>query len=926
MKLGAYLCSFILPLVVSTAAFAGPADEKVLGLVRESRALMAEGKNEEALDKVKDALAVEGAGTYALANVYNVYSDWARAAGKTETADKSLLKAYDFLLKARDDASGQERRRIAGVAAGVADRLEKSAAGAKLLSDYRKAKNQKESEIRKAKIEALAAKRKAELAEKKAKRQRKGAKADLSKKVNPLNRWKTQVKAREFPGGQRPFPDKFPYTREDMYKTTAPVKKNRARGGMDLFRQTYEQLRKYGVQNALNWWEYILEKPTKINVTDAERAPLWNWYAYYANLANDHSRVLQGFAKLKQYNSHPSGHTAYRASPSVKMYQDLAAFPKREEEIEFPTKNIWVEETKTVHAKDFGWNENDATECLQKALDSGATTIIVDKMPSHWRIKGVKVGSNKSIIFEDGVKILAERENAEKNLRKALFNLHKSENVFIEGRGQVYVGVHETAAERNRYVKDYGADAFVLLMARNVVIRNLTIAENGDDAIVIGGVHGINTNIYIEDCVLDHNSRQAMSITCGNHIYMRRVKFKNTAGLQPMCGIDFEPSIQEVQGTSSIYLFDCEFENNPGGDIMFSESSPYPVTMYAKRCKFKANRWGSAVELFPLLALYIGNGTEAPSDIIFEDCEFNSFMWKPAITFSNSNLFHVTLRNCEIKQDPAKGNYTSSPVQFVLNREYSLGPGDDHERYSSMQGSIWFDNLTVTGFKGAEPFSVVDHIGHYPIRNIGGSITMNGRKISMDNFKYDAPELGFEPISVLSAADIKPPANPAPGGINVAYDWSGPWYNALPIYQLFTYSADTGKWSEGSKISKSESSPVFATRLGLPSVIQSVHRTRTYKLQGGGKTYYFNVPKGKGEAIVKLVSGDFALILGREKEIERVSERSYRGRGYKYFTIKLQSQPKVYGVKILSKTGSFRFFKPLDGLIATDPTHLPAME
>ena len=90
------------------------ADQQVRAMVKECRELLAADKLDEAVEKVKAALEVEGAGLRTQGTIYNVYSDVMRKRGDTVAADKSLLKAYDLLLKAKEDKAAK------GVAARLA--------------------------------------------------------------------------------------------------------------------------------------------------------------------------------------------------------------------------------------------------------------------------------------------------------------------------------------------------------------------------------------------------------------------------------------------------------------------------------------------------------------------------------------------------------------------------------------------------------------------------------------------------------------------------------------------------------------------------------------------------------------------------------------------------------------------------------------
>ena len=152
----------LIALALVAAAFAAisaeDADQQVRAMVKECRELLAADKLDEAVEKVKAALEVEGAGLRTQGTIYNVYSDVMRKRGDAKTADKSLLKAYDLLLKADETKAAK----------GVAARLAATADGKALLESYRTKKREKAEQVRKEEAAARAAKRAEEAEQRKA--------------------------------------------------------------------------------------------------------------------------------------------------------------------------------------------------------------------------------------------------------------------------------------------------------------------------------------------------------------------------------------------------------------------------------------------------------------------------------------------------------------------------------------------------------------------------------------------------------------------------------------------------------------------------------------------------------------------------------------------------------------------------------------
>lgn len=910
--------------VVMTVAFgiltggmaAEDADRQVRAMVKECRELLAADRLDEAVEKVRAAIEVEGTGFRTQGTIYNVYSDVMRKRGDAVAADKSLLKAYDCLMKARDAAKSEsERASVATAAKNVAAHLCETADGKALLAGYRTKRREKAERQRKEAAEERAAKRAEGAAARGAPPYRGTAKSATSAS-NSWNPWKKGVAPHKFDTKAK-RDEELPWTPDDAAKLTGVP----AGRGWNYVDQVYQKLaEKFGKRRALAWYEQVLCRPSKFDIPKEQMENAWNYYGFRAFNALDHGRVLQTLEGLKRCGGKPGGYFAYRAEPSIRMFEDIKTFPRDVATIEFPKENIWVRGKKTVHAKDYGWNATDATACLQKALDDKADIVIVDKMESPWLVTGVKVPSNKTVIFEKGVRVHATEAEQRSNSRTVLIGLTGgTDNQALIGREDVVIGKYPDAATRDRYVTQEGGTGIYLEGAKNVLIRDLTVSECGCDGITLGGCHRMNGNVYIENVTLDHNARQAMSMCNGCDVYMKNVKFVNTRGAQPMAGIDFEPSIQEVEATCNVYLIGCTFENNLGGNIVFSESSTYPVTVLFKDCDIGAHDYG-AIRIAALCGLYQGNGTDAPSDIVFDGCDIKGVSWCPPVTISGANLFHLTFRNCAVTEVRGNSNGTS-PFLFEMNREYYNPVRDDRTWYQK-EGSIAFDGTKVTGWKGAEPFAFVDKTGHYSVKNIFGKLTMNGKSCDMTKFSYAAPDFQFrEPVADnLPASSLRPPAEarPSKGVEGVTFRGRAPWWVGDLKYEVFAPAAG----GYASQTVKHDAAAALVRRSG------AAFRTRCsdglFRLDSPS-TVYFEVPAGKGEAVFKVVEVGQAEFFRGTKVVEQLNARSFKD-GYAYVRVKQGPSPAVYGLRATRGPLVFKFFEPYSGIVAADPAAIPSCQ
>ena len=91
---------------------------------------------------------------------------------------------------------------------------------------------------------------------------------------------------------------------------------------------------------------------------------------------------------------------------------------------------------------EWGFNENDATECLQKAIDSGEKKLIVDNVGKDWIIRPVFLRSGVELIFADGVTVRA-LPGAFKDKMDCLFALHNVTDVTLRGEGKAVLKMNK---------------------------------------------------------------------------------------------------------------------------------------------------------------------------------------------------------------------------------------------------------------------------------------------------------------------------------------------------------------------------------------------------------------------------------------------------------------------------------------------------
>ncbi|MFW6155802.1 MAG: hypothetical protein ACOC7J_00670, partial [Armatimonadota bacterium] len=161
----------------------------------------------------------------------------------------------------------------------------------------------------------------------------------------------------------------------------------------------------------------------------------------------------------------------------------------------------------------WGFDEEDSTEALQAAINSGVEKLIVEDMGSPWIVTPIELVSNQEIVFEEGCEILAKRGEF-KARKDSLFTAREVENVTIRGYGATFRMWQEDYDNPDLYEKAEWRHCLSIRGSKNIEVFGLTLRDSGGDGIYIGrgGPDHTNFNVHIKDVVCDNNYRQGISV------------------------------------------------------------------------------------------------------------------------------------------------------------------------------------------------------------------------------------------------------------------------------------------------------------------------------------------------------------------------------------------------------------------------------
>lgn len=774
---------------------------------------------------------------------------------------------------------------------------------------------------------------------------------------------------------------------EDAFADTNLVAKAGAVTLINNAVTTYKEA-KPGFTAVFEYYDWVFANPKKYGIGEKEMPGLVRSYAEQTWKSMDFTRMKDAKRRADAIGLTELG----GMFPALyKHHVNMAKFPLSEEELnipENPTAFLGFDPNrKVVHAKDFGWNPTNATECLQKALEADATTVVIDAMPTPWYIWAVTLtkeqSSNRRIVFQKGCTILTAPEHRRKNdpgwYRVSMITLKGCTNVWIEGEGtlgkDVYIGKYRNRRERLAAGFEYGGSGFQGHGCRRVVLKNLWVANCGQDALCWGGHES-----YVIDCLFDDNYRQGLSLGGSTYCVYKNVTFCNTFGGEPHCGIDFEP-YYEIDSVPYQYFIDCKFYNNASKNVIFATSTYAPMTALFKRCQFEAQRNGN-ICIVARIGIYLNAMRHAPSNIIFDECRIDGYSDGHAnpLQFETALFYDVTFRNCVINDKGPfgrDGDHRASPIALQLHRAVWDG-------FYPYPGIVTFDNVKVNGYENVPLVEVKDSNGKYGVNSFRGTIDHNGKMVDLSTFSYLPPD---RTLKECAEADTKTLAAPAGTAVpwKPAFDFvfGHAWYNPLPRY---TYLARGEKGKKATfvvdfrhvrkqdgvvRVTKPDGAKVevatpvkgentieyvfpedgvyafdfnvtdgtaeenFAEGFSIKSV-KGTHLAyqsgltnlgRPFEIRTGDTyppyTGYFEMPGGK-TCTVKLTGGGAEFRDASGKSALVVKKGDYAGQ--KCVTLKTASDKnEIWSFTTLDPALKMKFFDPLPGVWADDPAWLPTL-
>lgn len=403
---------------------------------------------------------------------------------------------------------------------------------------------------------------------------------------------------------------------------------------------------------------------------------------------------------------------------------------------------------KEVLASSFGFNSEDATECLQKAFDSGADVVRIDKQSGDWIIRPVFLRSNQTVIVDPGVTVRAKKGEF-KGLNDCLFRISDVENVVVKGgKNSRLLMNKKDYQDKSQYQHSEWRMMISINSARNVTVSDLILEGSGGDGVYLGlGKKGTPPeNVVLKNLDVKDHHRQGVSIISARNLLITNCRFYETSGTSPQAGIDFEPN-KYTEFLENCVVENCQIYNNRSFGILFHlyqlTAASAPVSITIRNCQISDGAHG-AVVIDSCSAM-----SQVKGKISIENCTIsgdNKTANALIIRNQRNDGFAINVKNCRIDNSKMTGN----AVKIISETDSPIG-------------KFTFDNVLITDNQKRD-WAILQSSGAKPA--LAGHLQFNGRKIALpawnkaqkvvDSVLFIPAKLDTAKLTAPDAAKVKP--------------------------------------------------------------------------------------------------------------------------------------------------------------------------
>lgn len=340
-----------------------------------------------------------------------------------------------------------------------------------------------------------------------------------------------------------------------------------------------------------------------------------------------------------------------------------------------------IEDVKTgrrtvANAAWWGFDEDDATQTLQAAINSGAKTLVVPNLGKDWIVRPLRLAGNQELVLEKGVVITAKRGEY-RGKKDSVFVAQDVDNVTIRGEGATVrmqkedyiVGLVFKELGFNRAFGQYQKSEWRMCLAirgcTNVRVEGLTLRDSGGDGIYIDGGRRArwSSGIHLKNVTCDNNYRQGISVISVDGLLIEDSQFCNTWGTPPAAGIDIEPDAP-TNRLSNITIRNCDFRDNYGDGVevhvgRLTQKST-PVSIAFENCRITSRR-GPGIRVLK----FLDDGPKGT--LTFRNCRVeNTEGYGIKVQDKSPDAARISFITCRLRNTAKNRNYADSWIPVLL--------------------------------------------------------------------------------------------------------------------------------------------------------------------------------------------------------------------------------------------------------------------
>ncbi len=248
-------------------------------------------------------------------------------------------------------------------------------------------------------------------------------------------------------------------------------------------------------------------------------------------------------------------------------------------------------ELQEANAEWWGFQPEDATACLQAAIDSGAARVVVPYMGADWVVTPIRLRGYLELTFEPGVVVQA-KQGEFKGKGDSLFSAADESHVKITGYGAT-LRMRKQDYQNPPYEPAEWRMTLSFTGCTDVQVEGLRLESSGGDGIYIGASAA---QPYCRDVVirnvlcLDHH-RQGISVITAENLLIENCLLSGTRGTAPQAGIDLEPNGADERLVNCV-IRNCLMEDNAGAGMLVYlkplTAESLPVSIRFENCCVKS--------------------------------------------------------------------------------------------------------------------------------------------------------------------------------------------------------------------------------------------------------------------------------------------------------------------------------------------------